>query len=460
MKFGLLISVVTTMLLAGIHETGSDTFIDVFSSKDSESELIATVSTTKGKIERKNCFSTRSGDYWCKMIYTYEGITIEGYSDQKSLDLISSIPNTNKFYEATYGGDYDDIGNDIISLNDGFLIVGKTRSFGDGSSNTYIIKTDKLGNKIFSAAYGGRNSDVANSVVEVSDGFMIAGVTDSFGNRAQSMYLSKISKQGDLLWQKAYYSDHDDYYSAQDMIRISDTNLLIAGTEEHVAFFSSEINMYINAINTDGKRNGIKRYGGEDPERANSIIGVSDGYVIAGLTDTWGHGREDAYVIKVDKDGNRIWHNAFGFKQDETANQIIATDDGGYILVGTSDSDYRNQKNIYVVKLDSKGNREWQSLYGSREVDEGMGIAKAADGYVIAGYTKGTKNYDSDVYLLKIDKKGNIVWEKKYGSRKDDKANAIIKVEGGFAITGYSTSVENYSKEVYLLRVDENGNIN
>jgi len=128
--------------------------------------------------------------------------------------------------------------------------------------------------------------------------------------------------------------------------------------------------------------------------------------------------------------------------------------------VGTSDSDYKNQKNVYVVKLNADGNREWQSLYGSRENDEGFGIAASDDGYVIAGYTKGTRNYDSDIYLLKIDKRGNVVWEKKYGSSKDDRANAIIKVKGGFAITGYSTSIETYSKDVYLLRVDEKGNIN
>ncbi len=460
MKIGLLISMVTAALFAGIHETHDDTYIDVFSSKKAGSELIATVSTTKGKIERKRCFSTRRGEEWCKVVYTLESITISGYSDKKSLDTVFAIPNSNAFFEETYGGDYDDAGNDIISLEDGFLIVGKTQSFGEGSSDTYIIKTDKFGNKIFSAAYGGRNAEVANAVVEVNDGFMIAGVTDSFGNRAQSLYLSKITKKGDLVWQKAYYSDHDDYYHAQDMIRISDTNLLVAGTEEHVQFFSSEVNIYLNAINTDGRRNGIKRYGGEDPERSNSIIAVEDGYVIAGLTDTWGHGREDAYVIKIDKDGNRVWHNAFGFKQDETANQIIATKDGGFILVGTSDSDYRNQKNVYVVKLDASGNREWQSLYGSRENDEGFGIAAADDGYVIAGYTKGTRNYDSDVYLLKIDKRGNVLWEKKYGSSKDDRANAIIKVKGGFAITGYSTSIETHSKDVYLLRVDEKGNLN
>jgi len=459
MKTGLMLSVLTSMLFAGIHQTHNDTYVDVYSSKTSTSELIATVSTTKGKIERKRCFSTRSGNEWCKIVYTYDNVTINGYTDKKSLDAISATPNTKAFFEETYGGDYDDIANDIIEVDDGFLLVGKTQSFGQGNSDAYIIKTDKFGNKLFSAAYGGRNSEVANAVVEMDDNFMIAGVTSSFGNRVQSTYLAKIKKNGDFVWHKAYYSDGDDYYSANDMIRISKTNLLLAGTEEHVQFFSSEVNMYLNAINIDGHRNGIKRYGGEDPEKANSIISVDDGYVIAGITDTWGHGREDAYVIKIDKDGNRVWHNAFGFNQDESAEQIIQTKDGGFILVGTSDSDYRNQQNVYVVKLRADGTKQWHSLYGSREQDEGFGIAEANDGYVIAGYTKGTENYDSDVYLLKIDRNGNIMWERTYGSSKDDRANAIIKVDGGYAITGYSTSIENYSKNVYLLRVDENGRI-
>jgi len=218
--------------------------------------------------------------------------------------------------------------------------------------------------------------------------------------------------------------------------------------------------VYLNAIDVNGVGNGVKRYGGEDPERANSIISVEGAYVIAGETDTWGHGRLDAYVLKLDKDGKKIWHNAFGFNQDETANQIIATKDGGYIIVGSTDSDYKTQKNVYVVKISADGAREWQSFYGSRENDEGFGVVEAKDGYVVAGYTKGTPNYDSDAYLLKIDKRGNVLWEKRYGSSKDDRASAILKVDGGYVVAGYSTSIESYSKDVYILKVDENGNLN
>ena len=458
MKIALIISMVTSVLLAEIVETNNGMFLELFTYKNS-TEIISKVPISKGKIEKKNCYSTRNGQVWCKVTYTNEGMVIKGYSEKKYLDIIAQAPNTKRTFEQTYGGKYDDEAKDIIALKDGYLLVGETQSFGNGNSDTYIIKVDKLGNKVFSAAYGGRNADVANAVLEVNDGFMLAGTTSSFGNRVQSMYLAKIAKDGKLMWQKAYYSDKDDYYSGNDLVKISEDNLLIAGTEDHVKFFSSEVNFYLNAINTDGQKNGIKRYGGEDPERANSIISVNDGYVIAGETDTWGHGRLDAYVIKIDKDGNRIWHNAFGFEDDENANQIIATGDGGYVLVGTTDSHFRSQKNVYVVKLNADGNREWQSFYGSREDDEGFGIVESKGGYVVAGYTKGTDNYDSDVYIIKIDKNGNVIWEKRYGSSKDDRANAIIKVEDGFVVAGYSTSIESYSKDVYLLKIDQNGNV-
>jgi len=458
MKIALIISMVISALLAGIVETNNGMFLELFTYKNS-TELVSKVPISKGKIEKKNCYSTRNGQVWCKVTYSDNGMLIKGYSEKKYLDIIAQAPNTKSTFEQTYGGQYDDVANDIIALKDGYLLVGETNSFGEGNSDAYIVKVDKLGNKIYSAAYGGSNADVANAVVQIGDGFMVTGTTSSFGNRVQSLYMLKLAKNGNKLWQKAYYSDKDDYYAGNDIIKISDTNMLIAGTEDHVSFFSSEVNIYLNAININGKRNGIKRYGGEDPERANSIVSVSDGYVIAGESDTWGHGGLDAYVIKIDKDGNRVWHNAFGFDDDETANQIITTRDGGYIIVGTTDSHYRTQKNVYVVKLSADGTREWQSFYGSKEADEGFAIAEARGGYVIAGYTKGTPNYDSDVYLLKIDTNGNILWEKRYGSSKDDRANAIINVGDGFVVAGYSTSIESHSKDVYLLKIDENGNI-
>ena len=460
MKKIVIMSLLTLALMANVTQTSEGVFIDIYADKDPQSNIIATVPTSKGNIIKKRCFTNRDSQSWCKVEYIHKDIIIHGYSDEDSLDIISAIPNTKSTYEQTYGGKYDDEANAVLAVKDGFMIVGTTASFGKGQNDAYVIRVDQFGNKVYSLALGGSSNDSANAVVELKDGFVIAGSTRSFGNGVESIYMAKFTKAGELLWQNGYYSDNDDYYQANDMVKISDRNMLFAGSENHVKFFNSEINIYVNAIDSEGVRNGVKRYGGNKVDVANSIINIQDGYVLAGMTKSWGHGAEDAYVIKLDKDGNQLWHNAFGYAYDEVANQIIATQDGGYILVGTTDSDIKNQQDIYVVKLRADGSRAWQAHYGSKEDEEGFGIVETNDGYVIAGYTKDTPSYNSDVYLLKISKSGVTMWSRKYGLDKDDGAKAIIKVDDGFVVVGYKTSEETYSKDVYILKVDENGKIN
>ena len=459
MKKALLISLLTSALFAGVTQNNDGTFIDLYSDKNSQSNIIATLSTHKGNLIKKRCFSNRDSQRWCKVKYVYEDITLNGFIDEASLDKVASIPNRHRRFETSFGGGHSDLANSVIELDDGYLLVGTTSSFGQGQNDAYVVKVDRLGNKIFSLALGGNADDSANAVVKMGNDYVIAGSTRSFGNNVESFYMAKISSKGAVLWQHGYYSDKDDYYRANDIVKISETNMLVAGYENHVKFFNSEVNIYLNAVDTDGQKNGVKRYGGSKVDEANSIISTNDGYVIAGMTKSWTHGGEDAYVIKIDKDGKRVWHNSFGFDYDEVANQIIKTQDGGYILVGTTDSDIRNQEDVYVVKLNADGTRAWHAHYGSRENEEGFGIVEVADGYVIAGSTNDTKSYNSDVYLLKISKTGQKVWERKYGLDKDDGAHSIIKVADGFVVAGYRTSEETYAKDMYLLKVDMNGKL-
>ena len=128
-------------------------------------------------------------------------------------------------------------------------------------------------------------------------------------------------------------------------------------------------------VDVDGEERWVERYGGKNPDRANSIIKVKDGFVFAGATESWGEGGTDMYVVKVDASGKQLWHNAFGGDFDEEANQVIATRDGGYLLVGTTNSDHGKLKDVYVVKIDGEGQRQWQRHYGGRSNDEGFGVA-------------------------------------------------------------------------------------
>ena len=456
----LLIAILTSGLLAGIHETDKGSFLQIYSGHDSQSNIIAKVSTETGNIEQLKCRSTRDSTQWCKVRYRDKDVMLEGWSDKKSLDIINKRPNTKATFEKRFGGRYEDTGNALLPLSDGFLIVGKTESFGAGQSDAYVLKVDHYGNKIWTATYGGRYDESAEAVAPVKNGFMITGATLSLGNMRQSLYVARISNNGQLMWENGFFSDEDDRYIGKSIAKINDKHMMIAGWEDHIKFFNSEVECYLSAVSINGQHKWVNRYGGEDVDKANSVIQVKDGHVFAGVTETWGHGDSDAYVVKIDKSGQKAWHNAFGYKNDEHANEIISTRDGGYILVGTTTSDRHKRDDVYVVKLNKNGDKQWQHHYGDDGKEEGYGIVEDKDGYVIVGYTESTKNYNSDVYLLKIDKQGNIIWKKSYGGPGDDEGHDIAIVNNGFIITGFSEGSSNRGKDLYLLKVDRNGNLN
>ncbi len=451
----------SSLLGADLIETKKGVFLELFADSNHQSKKIAQVSVDRGEIEIGRCV-TKSNETWCKVRYISKTFSIDGFSDKKTLVKLQIKPKTKDNFEATFGGRYNDVGMDVIVEKDGgFTLYGYTESFGHGQKDIYAIRTDRYGNKVASYAYGGSETEIAYEALRMKDGTtIIVGDTTSFGNRAQSIYVAKIAKNGKMMWQRGIYNDKDDYYGGRSVAPAGNGNFLVAGYEDHVKFFGSQLSGMVTAFRSNGRVYAYRYYGGEDDEKFRSIIPTKDGYVLAGYSDTWGHGRKDAYVVKIDKSGNRIFAKVFGYKYDETTSQIIHSNDGGYILVGTTDSDYDRRRDIFVVKMNSKGKRLWQYHYGSREEDEGMSITRAhGGGYVIAGYTKDTKNFNKDIYLLKISEDGEALWEKRYGGSRDDVANKIKKTPDGYVIVGYKYSTQTFSKDVYLLKVDKNGNL-
>ena len=450
-----------SLLSADLIETKKGLFLELFADSNHQSKKIAQVSVDGGEIEIGRCV-TKGNESWCKVRYISKTFNIDGFSDKKTLVKLQSKPKTKDNFEATFGGRYNDVGMDVIVEKDGgFSVYGYTESFGHGQKDVYVVRTDRYGNKIASYAYGGRETDKAYGALRLKDGStIVVGDTTSFGNRAQSIYVGKIGKNGKMLWQRGIYNDKDDYYGGRGVAATGNGNFIVAGYEDHVKFFGSELNGMVLALHPNGRIYALRYYGGEDDEKFNSIIATKDGYVLAGYSDTWGHGRKDAYVVKIDKSGNRVFARVFGYKYDEVANQIIKSNDGGYIVVGTTDSDIDRRRDIFVVKMNSKGKRLWQYHFGTREEDEGFSITRAhGGGYVVAGYTKDTRNYDRDIYLLKISENGEALWERRYGGSRDETAKKIKKTSDGYVIVGYKYSTQTFSKDVYLLKVDKNGNL-
>ncbi len=145
-----------------------------------------------------------------------------------------------------------------------------------------------------------------------------------------------------------------------------------------------------------------KTFGGEETEEADSVQQTADGgYIIAGRTESFGAGNNDAYLVKTDGEGNQEWYRTFGGEDDEETRSVQQTTDGGYIIAGRTWSFDAGDSDVYLVKTDGEGNEEWYRTFGGEATDAAYAVQQTADGgYIIAGLTW-SFGAGGDVYLVK-----------------------------------------------------------
>jgi len=157
-----------------------------------------------------------------------------------------------------------------------------------------------------------------------------------------------------------------------------------------------------------------------------------------------------------------IWSKSFGEDNNDEGYFVMSTDDKGCIALGYTIQNQTHNLDIYVVKIDKNGNKEWEKTYGGDGYDYGKSIIKTEEGYVIVGFSNSTKSveYDYDIYLLKIDENGNKEWEKTYGDNGVEEGNSILQTdEGNYIITGSTGSYGNPEGDLWLLEVKNDGEI-
>jgi len=207
-----------------------------------------------------------------------------------------------------------------------------------------------------------------------------------------------------------------------------------------------------------------KAIGGPYIEVGASLIQTSDGgYAIAGYTTSFGAGDCDVYVLKLDANGKLQWTKTIGGpKKDDWGESLIQTSDGGYAIAGYTKSFGAGDRDFYVVKLDAKGNLQWtKTIGGPKKDDWGESLIQTSDGgYAIAGKTSssfGAGGYD--VYVVKLDANGNLQWTKTIGGKDFEDGYSLIQTsDGGYAIAGTTTSFGAGEWDVYVVKLDKDGN--
>jgi hypothetical protein len=204
-------------------------------------------------------------------------------------------------------------------------------------------------------------------------------------------------------------------------------------------------------------------YDGGDEDFVHCIQLTSDNsYIVAGSTHSFGTGG-DAWIVKLGTEGNVLWQRHYGGSEGDYASSIQETPGGGYIVVGTSYSSDPGYGDAWVLKLDSNGNIQWQKTYGISHRDEtaGLILQTLQGGYFLAGnaYTSSMGTYDFYTWVLKLDSGGNIEWQRAYGSgSRSNRTNSIQQTsDDGYILAG-NMGVSG-SSDAWVLKLDSGGNI-
>jgi len=367
-------------------------------------------------------------------------------------------------WQKTFGGNSDDEAYSIQQTQDGgYIVVGYTSSFGVGNWDIYVIKLDANGDNVWEKTYGGSGYDIAYSIQQTTDGgYIIAGKTGDF--YSGDVYIIKLDKDGNKMWEKTFGGSGDD--GAYSIQQTTDGGYIVAGyTSSFVAGVAGGWyrDVYVIKLDENGNEVWEKTFGGSGNDSANSIQQTNDGgYIVAGWTDSLSLGARggDVYIIKLNAYGNKEWEKTFGGSDNDWANSIQQTKDGGYIIAGGTYSFGAGIYDFYIIRLDANGNKVWMRIYGGSKEDDAHSIQQTNDGgYIIAGGTESFEAGDADIYIIKLDAMGNKVWEKIYGGSGDDYAFSIQQTkDGGYIVAGYTSSFGAGGSDVYVIKLDENGN--
>ena len=362
-------------------------------------------------------------------------------------------------FEKNYdlSGDADECHSMKHTPDGGFVMSGASWFDDTGWYDMSILKVDDEGTKEWIKSYGVgmMNIEVAYEVLVTDDGgYMLAGGTDGFSTDGETdFWVVKTDANGDSLWTNHYGGEKSEYIHAA--VQATDKGYLFVGATN--SFGAGFDDIYLVRTKEDGDTLWTKTYGTNKMDCGYGVQQTADGgFVIAGDVANG----KDAYVIKIDTNGNKVWDYIYEGVGTDNFYSVIETTDGNYIAAGRTQSEGAGGQDVFLVKLDSDGAEVWKKTYGGEKKDEGWSVVETADhGFFITGYTESFSHdeEDSDLYAIKTDSDGEVVWSKNYGTIKDDGGYAgAITSDGGYASAGY-TYVQNEGTNFYLLKLDSEG---
>ncbi len=371
----------------------------------------------------------------------------------------------------TYNRSEDDIASKVFSTSDGGYIVAAFTLA--PRYRFWVFKLDSSGDVEWEKYYGDANRDHNVHAVRATDdgGFVVAGLRFRQGGGGQvDIWGLRLDGLGDIVWQKTYSaSDGLQSYDMTDAYSIyptRDYGFVVAGFSRRDQFRPGTEPVILK-LDADGNVEWAKTYRfGESVVTNSGAFDVfqtdNGGYAVAGFTDAEGAGSTDFWVLRLDPSGWIEWQKAYGGPGYEWARSILPTQDKGYVVAGYTSSFGAGSSDVWVLRLDTAGTVLWQKTYGGPGQDAGFSLSATADGrYILAGVTFSFGADRGDAWVFKFDDNGSIQWQKRYGGLFYSGATSVHSAaDGSYVVAAETFSFrEDHRRSVWILKLDSEGQI-
>ncbi len=308
------------------------------------------------------------------------------------------------------------------------------------------------------------SDEYGDAVLETNDGgFIMAGRIGQVSGQPDSgdVYISYTNADGALLWSKRYGGDARE--NGALVVQTADNGYLLAATT--FSFGAGNSDFWVIKTDANGDSLWSRTYGGADAETLNDVVAIDDGgFLLLGTSRTFGPAFDDAWLVRLDSEGDTLWTKAIGGGARDNLRAVCQTANGGFAMVGRSFSfGDPGQPDVWVVHTDANGDTLWTRNYNGPHYpwssDDGNDIVHTADGgFAIIGSTNGLPNTtNSDIWLLKTDANGDTSWTATYGESLSEEMSSLVETaDGGFLMAGFSSD-DGSNQNAWLLRTSAFG---
>jgi hypothetical protein len=358
----------------------------------------------------------------------------------------AQAPDT--LWSKLYGGPGNDIGYWLDLTDDGGFVITGSYSLGIGNTDLYLIKTGEDGDTMWTKIYGGPYYDAGRWVCQTSDhGFFVAGLASPNSNTEWDICVLKTDSSGNILWNYTYGGGEED--GVVTGRPTDDGGYILAGYT--ASFSAGYMDAWLLKLDSDGDTLWTKTFGGEGYDSGRSVIPTPDGGYFFLCNIEYGLNDIGLTLIKTDAGGETLWTRRY-CQNYARGGSIIPASDGEYMILANTYA-FGDESDIQLIKIDETGDSLWTRVIGDVDIDAGNSVQQTVDGgYVVCGITG--PYFDQDIYIVKTDANGDTLWTRSFnGTAYGNDLGSCAKPtpDGGLILTG-SLSTADSLLDVFLVR--------